>query len=69
LENTDWTYDEDNSDKIYQETEEAVYEVEILNDFTAYTNPDGVATTIEQGKPALVYYSCASDKDLLKTYC
>lgn len=69
LENTDWIYDEDNSDKIYQETEEAVYEVEILNDFTAYTNPDGVATTIEQGKPALVYYSCASDKELLKTYC
>lgn len=69
LENTDWMFDEEGSDFIYQETEEAVYEVTILNDFTAYLNPENTATAIQSGKPALVYYSCASDKDTLKSYC
>ena len=69
LENTDWMFDEEGSDPIYQETEEAVYEVTTLSDFTAYQNPDNAATTILAGKLALVYYSCASDKDTLKSYC
>ena len=69
LDNTDWQFDAEGSDKIYQETEEAVYEVSILNDFTAYQNPDNIETVILQDKPALVYYSCASDKETLKTYC
>lgn len=69
LENTDWQYDENNSDKIYQETEEPVYEVEILNNFTAGQNPDGTSTEIVAGNPALVYYSCVSDINNLKPYC
>jgi len=69
LENTDWLYDEEGSNKIYQETEEAVYEVTILNDFTARLNPDNTAAAISQGKPALIYYSCASDINTLKPYC
>ena len=67
--NTDWKFDKNGSDIIYQLTEEPVYEVTILNDFTAEQCPLGEEVTLEAGYPALVYYSCAADINSLKEKC
>ena len=69
LENTDWTFDKDGSDKILQETEEPVYEATVLNNFIASKNPSQVEQEIQTGFPILIYYSCAHDKDNLKENC
>lgn len=67
VEGTDWKFDEEGSDIIYQKIEEPVYEVLITNDFNALQNPDNTSTLIQAGFPALIYYSSAPDKDNLKS--
>ena len=67
IEGTDWQFDEDDSDIIYQKIEEPVYEVLITNDFNALQNPDNTSILIQAGFPALIYYSSAPDKDNLKS--
>ena len=67
LDKTDWQFLE--GDKIYQETEEPVYEVRIESNFTALKNPDDVSEEIISGNSALIYYSCAPDIDNLKSTC
>lgn len=67
IKDTDWQFDESGSDIIYQETEEPVYEVTILNNFSATKDPNGTTTTIKANYPALVYYSFAPDGSNLKT--
>ena len=67
LKNTDWQYLE--GDTIYQETEEAVYEVLVLSDFIAIKNPDDQEVNITSDFPALIYYSCAPDIENLATKC
>lgn len=67
IENTDWQFDEENSDIIYQETEEPVYEAMLLNNAPVYRDPDGRRMQIAGGFPVLVYYSCAPDKENLKS--
>lgn len=66
IENTDWQFDKDNSDDIYQLTEEPVYEVLIKNDFDAEKNPSGENEIIKSGNPALIFYSSAPDINNLK---
>lgn len=61
LEGTDWQFLD--SDPIYQETEEPVYEVQILNNFQAKQNPLNEKVNIVKN-PALIYYSCAPAPDL-----
>ena len=68
IENTDWQFDKDNSDIIYQTTEEAVYETTIINNFMAAKCPDGEDEIIAS-YPALVYYSCAPDINNVKDKC
>ena len=62
LKGTDWQFLD--SDPIYQETEEPVYEVQTLSDFQAEQNPLNKEVNIQAGKPALIYYSCAPAPDL-----
>lgn len=66
IEDTDWRFDEEGSDTIYQKIEEPVYEVVVSNSFGALQNPENTQTTIQAGYPILLYYSCAPDKDNLK---
>jgi len=67
IENTDWQFDEAGSDKIYQETEEPVYEVTILNGVSIVPDLGIEEVQLTPGMPALVYYSCAPDIENLKT--
>jgi hypothetical protein len=67
LNKTDWQFLE--GDKIYQETEEPVYEVRIESNFTALKNPDDTSEEIINGNSALIYYSCAPDMNNLKSTC
>ena len=67
LENTDWTFDAEHSDTIYQETEEPVYEARLLSNAPAYRDPDDRRMQLRSGYPILVYYSCAPDEDNLKS--
>ena len=69
IDGTEWQYDEEGSDVIHQETEEAVYESTTLNSFTAQKAPDEQDTTIEAGRAILIFYSSAYDKDNLKPKC
>ena len=69
IDGTEWQYDEEGSDVIYQETEEAVYESTTMHSFTAQKAPDGQDTTIEAGRAILIFYSSAYDKDNLKPKC
>lgn len=69
IENTDWLFDKNSSDIIYQETEEAVYHVEVLHSFDAVREPDGTSINIVSGYPILIFYSSAYDKDSLKDNC
>lgn len=66
IEDTDWRFDEEGSDTIYQKIEEPVYEVVVSNSFGALQNPENTQTTIQAGYPILLYYSCAPDKENLK---
>lgn len=66
IEDTDWRFDEEGSDFIYQKIEEPVYEVAVSNSFNALQNPENTQTTIQASYPILLYYSCAPDKDNLK---
>lgn len=63
IDNTDWQYDEANSDTIYQLTEEPVYEVEILYDCTLNKCPSGEGI-LHGGHMALLYYSFATDPSI-----
>lgn len=67
IENTDWQFDEENSDVIYQETEEPVYEATLFNNTAVYRDPDGRRMQIQGNLPILVYYSCAPDMNNLKS--
>ena len=67
IDKTDWQFLE--GDKIYQETEEPVYEVRIESNFIALKNPDDASEEIISGNSALIYYSCAPDINNLKTTC
>lgn len=67
LENTDWQFKK--GDTIYQEIEEPVYEVRIESNFTAFRNPQDEPEEIIAGNPALIYYSCAPDKENLNSKC
>lgn len=67
LENTDWQFKE--GDTIYQEIEEPVYEVRIESNFTAFKNPQDEPEEIISGNSALIYYSCAPDKENLNNKC
>lgn len=66
VEDTDWQFDKDGSDNIYQLTEEPVYEVVIGNDFKAIKNPGNESEDIKSGNPALIFYSSAPDINNLK---
>ena len=70
IEDTDWQFDK-TSDKIYQLTEEPVYEVTALTDFNAKECPlldeDGI--NIVHDHKLLIYYSCAHSIEDLKTTC
>lgn len=68
LEGTDWSFDENSSDSIYQLTEEAVYETSTIQDFSAIIEPDssGQKVSILSGKPILIFYSQAPDINNLK---
>ena len=72
IENTDWRFDEEGSDLIYQETEEPVYEtMTILRDTVsgaaARENPNDNIIWIDKDKPLLVFYSCVQDIDNLQS--
>lgn len=72
IENTDWRFDEEGSDLIYQETEEPVYEtMTILRDTVsgaaARENPNDNIIQIGKDKPLLVFYSCVQDIDNLQS--
>ena len=71
IENTDWRFDKDGSQSIYQETEEPVYEtITILPGVTdgiaAKCNPENSTIYIKPSMPILIYYSCAPDINNLK---
>lgn len=66
IEDTDWQFDAEGSDIIYQKIEEPVYEVVVSSNFSALQNPENTQATIQAGYPILLYYSCAPDKDNLK---
>lgn len=61
IEGTTWSYDEDNSDIIYQKTEEAVWEPTEVGNFTAVSTPEGEEVSITSADKLLVYYSCCQD--------
>ena len=63
LENSGWRYDEEGSTKIYQKTEEPVYEASAQSQFTATKqSPDGDTTvTIPANANVLVFYSSIID--------
>lgn len=63
LENSGWQYDKQQSTKIYQRTEEPVYEIDILNNFSAIKQSPNGDTTVTIKKPAkiLVFYSSIVD--------
>lgn len=66
LENTDWRFDE-NSDAIYQQLEEPVYEVVTLNNFDATKDIGATESTlIPIDSSLLIYYSFAQDINNLK---
>ena len=73
IENTDWRFDNEGSQTIYQETEEPVYETTtILTDTTEggiWLIPDTKteAVLVRSEMPILVYYSCAPDLNNLKS--
>lgn len=68
IENTDWRINKNDSDKIYQETEEAVYESTTISDrIPATQDSDGQLVYILKNKPILIYYSCAPDINNLKS--
>ena len=69
LEGTDWRYSDERSDKIYQETEEPVYEVTTLRNFSAQMAPSNESKTILASRSILVYYSSVSDPDNLSSFC
>ena len=59
IENTDWQFDSENSDIIYQTLEEAVYETVVLSSFQAKKEPDLTSRNFFAGDKILVFYSCA----------
>ena len=63
LENSGWRYDEEGSTKIYQKTEEPVYEARARSQFTATKqSPNGDTTvTIPANATVLVFYSSIID--------
>ena len=73
IDGTDWQFDSDNSDLIYQLTEEPVYEVVTLNSFEAICDQiesnESSSINIEAGQEVLVFYSCApaAKEDVLQT--
>ena len=73
IDGTDWQFDSDNSDLIYQLTEEPVYEVVTLNSFDAICDQvesnESSSVNIEAGQKILVFYSCApaAKEDVLQT--
>lgn len=69
IENTDWQFDSENSDTIYQLTEESVYVVNTVTQFSAKKDPSRERITIPAGSQILVFYSCApaAKADALKT--
>lgn len=58
IEDTDWQYDKNGSDTIYQETEEPVYESTVITTINAKKNPTDTSTSINKNASILVYYSC-----------
>ena len=56
IEDTDWRFDEEGSDLIYQKIEEPVYEVVVSNNFNALQNPENTQTTIQAGYPILLQW-------------
>ena len=72
LKGTDWSIDSECMEKIYQQTEEAVYETITLSDFHALKDVDGeqvnIDTLINSNKPILIYYSYASNINNLKEH-
>lgn len=67
IDKTDWQFFE--GDKVYQQTEEPVYEVNIESNFVALKNPNDTSEEIISGNSALIYYSCAPDINNLNTRC
>ena len=65
VENTDWQFDEE-SDQIYQLTEEPVYVATLKSDIVGIKCPDNTESTLSAGKDILIYYSFAPNKDDLK---
>lgn len=72
LKGTDWSIDTKRMEKIYQQTEEAVYEAVTLSDFYASKDVDGnqvnIETLVNVNKPILIYYSYAPDINNLKDH-
>ena len=72
LKGTDWNLDEERTEKIYQQTEEAVYEAITLCEFEALKDVDekqvNILTSIKKNKPILIYYSYAPNINELKTH-
>ena len=66
IENTDWRFNKEKSDIIYQKTEEPVYEAQTLSSFNATRAPSGESVEIQSGLPILLYYSYAPDINNLK---
>lgn len=71
IENTDWRFDANGSQLIYQETEEPVYEAEtilsgVVDGVPAVRDIDGSTVYIKPKKAILIYYSYAVDKNNFK---
>lgn len=66
IENTDWQFNKEKSDIIYQKTEEPVYEAQILSSFNATCALSGESVEVQSGLPILLYYSYAPDINNLK---
>lgn len=67
LKGTDWRLGQ--SETLYQEIEEPVYQVTTLRSFSANKNPNEEVTSIPASREILVYYSVASDPTTLNEYC
>ena len=69
IKGTDWQFNSELSDIIYQTIEEPVYEVTVQSNFSARKEPELSETTIIAEQPALIFYSCApsATEDALKS--
>ena len=69
IDGTDWQFDTQNSEIIYQLTEEPVYEITTSATFEALKEPQLNSITINEHKSILVFYSCApaASLDALKS--